>query len=116
MPADLHLHSIYSDGTFTPSSLIEMAREKGLNTVALADHDTVAGVSEMITTGKERGVDVIPAIQFSTYQEGAEIHILGYYIDYQSGEFLGKIGKLYEMRTQRARKIFERLNTLGIEI
>ena len=69
MPADLHLHSIYSDGSCTPTELVELARERGLDTVALADHDTVAGLDEMIMVGKERGIQVIPAIEFSLMRE-----------------------------------------------
>lgn len=116
MPADLHLHSIYSDGSCTPCRLIELAWEKGLDTVALADHDTVAGVEEMVLAGEERGIRVIPAIEFSTYQGEIELHILGYYIDYRCISFQERIKKLYEKRKERAAGMIARLNELGIRL
>lgn len=114
MPADLHLHSIYSDGSCTPTELVELARERGLDTVALADHDTVAGLDEMILVGKERGIQVIPAIEFSTYEGDVELHILAYYIDYRNPSFQEEIRKLYEKRKERAAAMIARLNELGI--
>ncbi|HHU91858.1 MAG TPA: PHP domain-containing protein [Halanaerobiaceae bacterium] len=116
MPADLHLHSIYSDGSCTPARLIELAREKGLDTVALADHDTVAGIGEMIEAGAEKGIQVIPAIEFSTYQGEVELHILGYFIDYSSPSFQAEIKKLYEKRKERAAGMIARLNELGVRL
>lgn len=116
MPADLHFHSIYSDGSFTPEELADMASEKGLDTLALADHDTVEGVSEMVEAGEKKGIDVIPAVEFSTFQGKAEIHILGYYIDYLSTPFLKKVKELFDLRLERARQMVEKLNELGINI
>lgn len=116
MPADLHLHSIYSDGSFPPSELVEMAVQKGLDTIALSDHDTVEGISEMIAIARLKGIDVVPAIEFSTYQNGAEIHILGYYIDYNSRIFLEKVKRLFDLRLKRSEEMLEKLNRLGVEI
>ncbi len=116
MTADLHLHSIYSDGSFSPKELIEMAVNKGVKTIALADHDTVEGVGEIVECGLEKGIEVIPAIEFSTFSDQAEIHILGYYIDYKSEVFLAKIKELFKSRLNRARKMVEKLNDLGIGI
>ncbi|MFP4015521.1 MAG: PHP domain-containing protein [Halanaerobiales bacterium] len=116
MAADLHFHSIYSDGNNTPAELIEMAISKGIDTVALSDHDTVEGVAEMIEIGNEKGVEVIPAIEFSTYQGEVEMHILGYYIDYRSKTFLSKIHSLFRERIARSRKMVKKLNDIGINI
>lgn len=64
---DLHMHSCYSgDGQFTPEELIGIAKERGLKTIALSDHDCISGVKEMIKLGEEAGIEVIPAIECST--------------------------------------------------
>ena len=63
---DLHMHSCYSgDGQFTPEELIGIAKERGLKTIALSDHDCISGVKEMIKLGEEAGIEVIPAIAVS---------------------------------------------------
>ena len=116
MAADLHLHSIYSDGSFSPKELIEMAVNKGVKTIALADHDTVEGVRETVEYGLENGIEVIPAIEFSTFRDQKEIHILGYYIDYKAEVFLTKIKELFKLRLNRARKMVKKLNDFGIGI
>lgn len=116
MPADLHLHSIYSDGSFPPSELVEMAVRKGLDTIALSDHDTVEGIRETLAAARLKDIDLIPAIEFSTYREGAEIHILGYYIDYNSRGFLEKVKRLFDLRLKRSKEMVEKLNRLGVEI
>ncbi|ACL70979.1 phosphatase [Halothermothrix orenii] len=116
MPADLHIHSTYSDGSYTPAELVSYAAKKGLKTIAVADHDTVEGVAEALKYGRERGIEVIPAIEFSTFRKKAEIHILGYFIDYNNNDFLAEIDKIYQARLNRARKMVEKLNELGVEI
>ena len=63
---DLHVHSNKSDGSFTPSELVDMAIAKGLTAFALTDHDTTAGVKEAVAYGQEKGIEVIPGIEFST--------------------------------------------------
>lgn len=116
MSADLHIHSVYSDGSFTPQELIDMAQKKGLKTVALADHDTVEGVEKMIKKGNQKGIEVIPAIELSTFKEKAEIHILGYYIDYNLPDLLRVVKSIFDSRLERARKMVEKLNNIGIKV
>ena len=60
---DLHCHSTFSDGTFTPSQIVELARERGISHISLTDHDTVSGIEEAIKRGRELGVNVIPGIE-----------------------------------------------------
>lgn len=74
---DLHVHSNKSDGSFTPSELVDMAIAKGLTAFALTDHDTTAGVKEAVAYGQEKGIEVIPGIEFSTEYYGKDIHIVG---------------------------------------
>ena len=87
---DLHVHSTASDGSFSPTELVDHAIEKGLTAFALTDHDSVAGLDEAITYAnelrktREDVPEVIPGIEFSTEYEGKDIHIVGLYIDYKS--------------------------------
>ncbi|MFW5996273.1 MAG: PHP domain-containing protein [Halanaerobiaceae bacterium] len=116
MPGDLHLHSIYSDGSLTPQELIALAVEKGLSAVAITDHDTVEGTAEALEAGKEAGIEVIPAIEFSTFSGEAEIHILGYFIDFRSDELLSTVEKIFAARVARAKKMVKKLQEMDIEI
>ena len=84
---DLHTHSTKSDGSFTPTELVEYAVKKGLAAIALSDHDTTEGIDEALAAAKETDLEVIPAIEFSTEYEGRDIHILGLYIDHHSEHF-----------------------------
>lgn len=86
---DLHMHSNVSrDGEFTPKQLIEMASEKGLDYVALSDHNNFRGIDEMIQAGNDHGIHVIPAIEFDTMFDIHEVHVLGYHLDYHHPYFI----------------------------
>ena len=114
--ADLHIHSTYSDGSYTPFELIKKAKKKEITTIAIADHDTVAGVREAIIAGEKENIDLIPAIELSTFRGQAEIHILGYYIDYKDNKLLAKIKEIFAARLNRARKMVKLLNENGVNI
>lgn len=120
MAADLHLHSTYSDGTDRPEELIKLASARGLTTVAIADHDTLKGIDEGIKAGLMHGVEVIPAVEISTFTGRAELHILGYYISYQDKDgdnhLTAKLKEIFKARILRAKRMVERLNDLGINI
>lgn len=91
---DLHMHSCYSsDGQFTPKELIEIAKGKGLKTIALSDHDCISGVKEMIRLGNEVGIEVIPAIECSTSIGYTDVHLLGYGIDLDNDYFQNLLEK-----------------------
>ena len=74
---DLHVHSTASDGTETPSRLIEMAKNIGLSAIALTDHDTVSGVQEFLDAGQGSGVKAIPGVEISSWDRSKELHIVG---------------------------------------
>ncbi len=114
--ADLHIHSTASDGRLSPSAVVELAREKGFACIALADHDTVAGVEEALCTGSTAGVEVIPAVELSTLYDGGEVHVLGYFIDWRAQVLLEKLRDIMCVRENRARQMVEKLQSLGLEI
>lgn len=116
MTADLHLHSIYSDGSYTPEQLVKRAKAKAITTIAIADHDTIDATEKALTAGEKYGIEVIPAVEFSTFRGKAEIHILGYYIDYRNEHLLSWINKIFAARKERAREMISLLNKRGVSI
>lgn len=121
---DLHVHSNKSDGSFTPTQLVDYALEKGLSAFALTDHDTTAGLDEAISyarqlsveTAGEKSIEVIPGIEFSTEYSGKDIHIVGLYIDDQNQDFIRYIKDFQDSRTLRNIKMCARLTEHGIPI
>lgn len=77
--ADLHMHSVYSDGTLTIKKLLDYAKSKRLDIIAVTDHDSTEGVAEAIAYGKEINIKVIPGIELSTEHNGESVHVLGYF-------------------------------------
>jgi 3',5'-nucleoside bisphosphate phosphatase len=114
--ADMHMHTHYSDGAYSPSSVVELARQNGITTIAVSDHDTVAGIEEAIGTGDRLGVEIIPGIELSAYHESREIHILGYFIDIRHERLLTFLSMCRNERIKRAREMVNRLNDLDIPV
>lgn len=113
---DLHVHSTCSDGTFTPTELVDYALEKGLTGFALTDHDTTDGLEEAMEYAKDKGIEVIPGIELSTEYESKDIHILGLYIDYNKKEFKDRIQAFVDSRILRNMKMCDNLREAGIDI
>ena len=113
---DLHLHSTQSDGSCSPTQVVQRAAELGLSAISLTDHDSVAGVREAQNVGRDIGVEVIPGIELSTQEASMDIHILGYFIDHENSDLLDYVQKFQDARRNRAEKIVARLNRLGVPI
>ncbi|MBI2251569.1 MAG: PHP domain-containing protein [Armatimonadetes bacterium] len=114
MKIDLHTHTNYSDGELTPQALVKQAVNLGLETLAITDHDSVEGIKEALTTSLIYKIEIIPAIELNTNFYGEEIHILGYFIDYQNIKFKKELQKLQNNRIIRAKKILKKLENLKI--
>jgi len=121
---DLHSHSNKSDGTLSPSELVDLAAERKITYLALTDHDTVDGISEAIARSEEinsspdgmRAPEIIPGIEFSTEWNGKDVHVVGLNIDHHNSEFVGKLSAFLESREGRNRKMAENLKKMGIGI
>ncbi|MFT5368195.1 MAG: putative metal-dependent phosphoesterase TrpH [Candidatus Latescibacterota bacterium] len=113
---DLHMHSTRSDGSFSPKDVVTHAAALGISTISLTDHDSVAGVAEATTAGNEIGVGVIPGVELSAQVGEKDIHILGYFIDPEQGDLKAFLKKFQDARIERAEKIVEKLNRMGIPI
>lgn len=113
---DLHTHSTASDGIYPPTELLRHAREAGLKTLALTDHDTSNGLDEAIEAGRSLGIEVIPGIELNTDVQGDEIHVLGYFIEYKRPAFQHILQSLRNARVHRGQRMVEQLNEAGINI
>ncbi len=115
MPADLHIHSTASDGRLTPEEIVKQAHSAGLSAIALTDHDTVDGIQAALQAAGSSGLEVITGIEFNTELEGAEIHILGYYLTLDN-DLAETLAILRVARANRAKVIIDRLSLIGIRI
>lgn len=113
---DLHTHSTFSDGILTPTELISLADEIGLDGIALTDHDTIGGISEFFGAESSREIYRVPGVEITTEYFGLEIHLLGYFIPHDSSRLRNRLKELEISRTERIPKMVDRLREIGIEI
>ena len=119
---DLHVHSTASDGTLTPSEVVEHAYEKGLKAIALTDHDTVSGLqeakkkAEQINALQKEQIEVVPGIEISCNYEHTELHILGYFVEENEPSFLEALETVRSNRTKRNEEILKKCQQNGFAI
>ncbi len=114
---DLHLHTTASDGTLSPTELVELCAGRGLKTIAISDHDSTEGLSEAFSAAASiPDLRIIPAIELSTDVPGSEIHILGYFTDTTDRLFQETLAQFREGRFDRGRAMVKRLNSMGYAI
>ncbi len=112
---DMHTHSSASDGELSPSLLAKHAYDEGLSAVAICDHDTGSGIEEFMSAADRLGIEGIPSIEISANFK-AEMHILGYYIDYTLPAFKEACERLRAFRRQRNEKTQKLLAENGISV
>jgi len=113
---DLHTHTNHSDGTFAPAELVELASRRGLDVVAITDHDTMDGIDEAAAAGGEFGVEVVPGIELSAEYRGTSVHVLCYWMDPAEAELRAELRRLRDERFRRGELMVERLHTLGYPV
>jgi 3',5'-nucleoside bisphosphate phosphatase len=111
---DLHTHSNCSDGSLTPTALVELASKAGVQVLALTDHDTVAGLDEAQRTAFARGLKLVPGVEISASWRAQAIHVLGLWIDPESQELRSLLQAQAERRRERMRRICARLDKLKL--
>jgi len=116
LSADLHIHTTFSDRSYKPEEIIDMAQKKDFKTIAISDHDTLDGINPALEYASNKDIEVIPAIEFSTFEGKAEIHILGYFIDHEDDYLRKIVKKIFDSRKIRAQKMVELLNKQNIDI
>jgi predicted metal-dependent phosphoesterase TrpH len=115
--ADLHIHSTYSDGRLTPTELIERAASKGLEVLALTDHDCTDGIAEAQDAAQRYPrLLFIPGVELSTDAPQEEVHVLGYFLDWQDPRFQARLDRLRRSRLERGQKMLAKLKDLGIDV
>ncbi len=116
MRGDLHVHSTASDGLLSPSALVDRAIERGLDVLAIADHDSIEGVDEAIEASRHTSLILIPAVELSTVYDGRDIHILGLFIDHRNDVLREYLHSVRTRRLERAERIIEALTAAGYRI
>lgn len=112
--ADLHLHTIYSDGSYTPQTLIDEAAKSGLSAVSVTEHDSVDSTELVMACARARGLEAIAGVELTAEHNEREIHILGYLVDYESHSFKEKIAVSQQVRMDRVHHILKKLRALNI--
>lgn len=116
MKIDLHTHSNRSDGTDSPTELVENAKAAGLDVIALTDHDSTEGWKEADKAAKRVGITLVHGIEISTKLGGKSVHLLAYEFDPKHRELMAELRRIIDGRNSRLPATLERLRGLGIDI
>jgi predicted metal-dependent phosphoesterase TrpH len=115
--ADLHCHTTFSDGSLTPTELVERAVQRGVDIMALTDHDCTDGLPEALeAAARYPDFLLIPGIELSTDVPQDEVHVLGYFIDWQTPAFQERLERMRRSRLDRGRAMLAKLRELGIDL
>jgi hypothetical protein len=114
--ADLHLHTHFSDGTFSPEELVGRGARLGFAALALTDHDSVEGCARMAAACGAAGIEFITGTELTAEYNDTELHLLGYCVDPQNQTLLTEIAKFQSVRQDRIREMVARLNGLNIPL
>lgn len=109
MAGDLHTHTNFSDGSYSPEELVSAAKKIGLHYLGITDHDTVDGIRHLYENGlyPDRGINIIPGVELSANHPDRDIHIVGYNIDIYNESLLELIDKIIEARWERFSEIIK---------
>ncbi len=117
MRADLHVHSTASDGTSTPSELVAAALDSDLDVLAIADHDSVAGLAESARAALGTRLTLVPAVELSAVSaDGLDVHILAYFVDPSDPGLIRALEELRAARFRRAESMVDALAGAGYEV
>jgi predicted metal-dependent phosphoesterase TrpH len=112
----LHLHTTFSDGTYTPAELIDLARCSGLAAVAVTDHDTLNAVPVAHAAAAGTGVEVIPGAEITSEHRDRELHLLAYFVALDNGPLNAALEAVRAHRVERFREMVERLRQAGVSV
>jgi len=114
--ADLHTHTNFSDGYYSPGQLILKAKQNGIDVISITDHDNLNGIPEAVEAAKEFGIEVIPGVEISSDISDREVHLLAYFVEQDNPELERYLSFFREERVKRAERIVKNLNTLGLSL
>lgn len=113
---DLHIHSTYSDGSMTPSEIMELAEKKRIKALAVTDHDTVAGLDEAEQAARNKGIEILPGMEITCQYNGRKLHIIALGVDRHCDEFLQFYQQIRSVREARIGEIIEGIRDMGVDI
>lgn len=121
MKSDLHIHTLYSDGVFSPEKIVDTALDVGLQAIALTDHDNVLSYQVakdyLKETGREDKLEIIRGIEVNTLYKNNEVHILGYFMDVENNDFQNLLKSQQQARVKQTKEIISLLSKKeGIKI
>lgn len=117
--ADLHTHTVNSDGTYTVEEVVEQGAQRGLKVLAITDHDTVDGLlddDKIREYEKKYNIKIIRGIEMSCNLNGKDVHILGYFLNLKDKDFLRELERIAEIRDERNEKIIQKLAELNLPV
>ena len=114
--ADLHLHTFFSDGTFSPEELTGYGARLGFAAMALTDHDSVEGCARMTVACDAEGIEFIPGTELTAEIDDTELHLLGYFLDTNNEKLLSEIAKFQIVRQNRIHEMVAAINKLGVPL
>ena len=113
--ADLHVHTNYSDSTASAEEVVNEALDKGLSCIAITDHDTVDGINPSIELAKDHDLEIVPGIELSTESHNKDIHILGYFFDYENSKLVDQLSLFQDARMDRIKRMIKKLTDQGVD-
>ena len=114
---DLHLHTTHSDGRLTPAQLVNLVASRGLEVVAITDHDSIEGLAEAREEAKKHPkIELIPGMELSCDVPEGEVHILAYYVDTENTSLRDTLQRFRDTRLDRGRRMVEKLEVLGMPL
>ena len=117
MKVDLHIHTSYSDGAFSPEKIVDTAIDAGLDAIAITDHDNVLSFGIAQEYAKDKPLEILPGVEINTIYKGYEVHILGYFMDLQNSDFQKLIKNQQQARVKQTKEIIHLLSKReGIKI
>lgn len=114
--ADLHLHTTFSDGTYTPAQVVELARRSGLSAIAITDHDTLDGIASAQTAARGSGVEIVTGVEITAEQDSRELHLLGFFVRLDDAALRAALRRLCEHRVKRYNAMLDRLRECGVAL
>jgi 3',5'-nucleoside bisphosphate phosphatase len=113
---DLHVHTNFSDGLYSPEEVLELAKDREYDVISITDHDNMDGFLQVKDYAKFLGIELIPGVEISTLHHNKDTHILAYNFDLQNQALISLLKKIYDSRFGRAEAIIEKLNERDIKI
>ena len=114
--ADLHVHTNFSDGTFTPEEVVREAKKCGFSSIAICDHDCVDGIGPAMESAKGSPLEIIPGVELTVIKKGQEIHVLGYFVSWEEEWFRNILRRVQKERLTRIDRMLAKLKQFNIEL